>query len=97
MPALVKGTNVVVGGTGDIENCTGIVGDGFEDAAKKLIAAYPAVKKVFKTDRDSISSSRNKISGKVFDGQKIWKSKEYDMTHIRIHGWNYLWYAQRVE
>jgi 2-dehydro-3-deoxygluconokinase len=82
MPGLVKGTNIVVGGTGDIGNTTGIEGDGFEDAARKLMAAYPSVKKVFKTDRDSISASRNKISGKVFDGQKIWKSKEYDMTHI---------------
>lgn len=82
MPALIKGTNVVLGGTGDIENCTGIKGDGFEDAAKKLMDAYPSVKKVFKTDRDSISTSRNKISGKVFDGDKIYKSKEYDLTHI---------------
>jgi len=82
MPALVKGTNIVLGGTGDIENCTGIKGDGFTDAAEKLMKAYPSVKKVFKTDRDSISTSRNKISGKVFDGSKTFKSKEYDLTHI---------------
>lgn len=82
MPTLIKGTNVFVGGGGDIENTTGIKGDSFEDACKKLIAAFPSVKKVFKTDRDSLSASRNKISGKVYDGKKVYKSKEYDLTHI---------------
>ncbi len=82
MPELVKGINVFIGGSGDIENTTGIKGDGFEDTCKKLMSKYKSIKKVFKTDRDSISASRNKISGKVFDGKKIHKSKEYDLTHI---------------
>jgi 2-dehydro-3-deoxygluconokinase len=43
---------------------------------------YPSVKKVYNTSRDSISASRNKISGKVFDGKEVFKSKEYDLTHI---------------
>lgn len=82
MPGLIKGTNIVVGGSGDIENSTGIEGESFEDSCKKLISKYPSVKKVFNTSRDSISTSRNKLSGKVFDGKKILKSKEYDLTHI---------------
>jgi len=82
MPALIKGTNVVVGGKGDINDSTGIEADSFEDACKKLKAAYPSVKKIFSTNRESISASRNKISGKVFDGKKVHKSKEYDLTHI---------------
>lgn len=82
MPKLIKGTNVVVGGRGDINDSTGLEADSFEDACKKLIASYPSVKKVFSTSRESISASRNKISGKVFDGKKVHKSKEYDLTHI---------------
>lgn len=82
MPALIKGTNVVVGGGGDIENCTGIEGGSFKDSCEKLMKAFPAVTKVYNTNRESISASRNKISGKVFDGEEVLKSKEYDMTHI---------------
>ncbi|MEJ0029031.1 MAG: PfkB family carbohydrate kinase [Bacteroidota bacterium] len=82
MPGLVKGTNVVVGGSGDIENCTGIKGDSFSDSCEKLMKEFKSVKKVFATKRESISASRNKISGKVFDGKEVMKSKEYDLTHI---------------
>lgn len=82
MPALIKGTNIVVGGSSDIENCTGIEGESFEESCKKLIASNPLVKKVYNTNRESISASRNKLSGKVFDGKRVLKSKEYDLTHI---------------
>jgi 2-dehydro-3-deoxygluconokinase len=82
MPGLIKGTNIVVGGGGDIENCTGITGDSFRDSCEKLMSKYKSVKKVYNTNRDSISASRNKISGKVFDGKEVLKSKEYDLTHI---------------
>jgi 2-dehydro-3-deoxygluconokinase len=82
MPSLIKGTNIVVGGSSDIENCTGIEAESFEDSCKKLIASYPLVKKVYNTNRESISASRNKLSGKVFDGKRVLKSKEYDLTHI---------------
>jgi 2-dehydro-3-deoxygluconokinase len=82
MPSLIKGTNIVVGGGGDIENSTGIKGDSFRDSCEKLMKHYPSVKKVYNTNRDSISASRNKISGKVFDGNDVLKSKEYDLTHI---------------
>lgn len=82
MPALIRGTNVVVGGGVDIENCTGEKGSTFEESCTKLMKAYPSVKKVFNTDRESVSSSHNRLSGLVFDGTKTLRSKEYDLTHI---------------
>lgn len=82
MPALVKGTNVVVGGSVDIENSTGIKGASFEESCRKLMSEYPAVKKVINTERATISSSHNKLSGLLFDGKKTMTSKEYDLTHI---------------
>jgi len=82
MPALIKGTNIVVGGSVDIENSTGEAGDGFEESCRKLMKAYPSVKKVYNTKRESISSSHNKISGVVFNGSEKIKSKQYDLAHI---------------
>lgn len=82
MPALINGTNIVVGGSVDIENCTGEKGKNFEESCLALMRACPAVKKVVNTDRESISSSHNKLSGMLFDGQKILHSKKYDLTHI---------------
>lgn len=82
MPALIKGTNVVVGGSVDVENCTGEKGSTFEESCKKLMKSFPSVKKVFNTERESVSSSHNRLSGLVFDGTKTHKSKQYDLTHI---------------
>ena len=82
MPALIKGTNIVVGGSVDIDNCTNLEGASFEDSCKKMMAAYPSVKKVINTERESVSSSHNKLSGVLFDGKKVLKSKQYDLTHI---------------
>jgi 2-dehydro-3-deoxygluconokinase len=82
MPALIKGTNIVVGGSVDVENCTGEKGRNFEESCNKLMKAYPSVKKVFNTERDSVSSSHNKLSGLVFDGTRTLRSKQYDLTHI---------------
>jgi 2-dehydro-3-deoxygluconokinase len=82
MPALIKGTNVVVAGSVDIENCTGEKGGSFEESCKKLMKSYPSVKKVFNTERESVNSSHNRLSGLVFDGTKTLRSKEYDLTHI---------------
>lgn len=88
MPALIKGTNIVVGGSVDIDNTTNIEGTSWEDSCKKLMTSYPSVKKIFNTERESLSSSHNKLSGLMFDGRKTIKSKQYDMAHIidRIGG-----------
>jgi 2-dehydro-3-deoxygluconokinase len=82
MPALIEGTNIVVGGSVDIENSTGEKGDSFEDSCKVLMRSFPSVKKVYNTKRESISSSHNKLVGVVFDGKNKIKSKQYDLTHI---------------
>lgn len=82
MPDLIKGTNVVVGGSVDVENCTGEKGTTFEESCTKLMSKFPSVKKVINTERDSVSSSHNRLSGMIFDGKKTLKSKKYDLTHI---------------
>lgn len=82
MPELIEGTNYVLGGSGDIDNSTGIKEKTFEETCLKLMKAYPSVKKVARTKRESISSSHNRIYGVLFDGKKEFRSRDYELTHI---------------
>jgi 2-dehydro-3-deoxygluconokinase len=82
MPALIESTDVIVAGITDMENCVGITGDTFEGACRAFKKAYPNVKKIFTTERISISSSHNKLTGVVWNGKELKKSREYDLTHI---------------
>lgn len=82
MPELISSTEYVVAGVADIENCTGLSGNNFDDASQNLMKHYPSVKRVATTVRDSISSSHNKIHAIVWDGRKLLKSQTYDLTHI---------------
>ena len=82
MPALISLTDILVAGANDMENSMGIKADSFEDACRDSFRKFPNLKKIAKTNRDSISSSHNKITAKLFNGKKILKSKTYDLTHI---------------
>ena len=82
MPALIELTDIMLAGTTDMENSMGISGSSFEDACRKSFKDYPNLQKIAKTDRDSFSSSHNKIAAKLFDGKKILKAQSYDLTHI---------------
>jgi 2-dehydro-3-deoxygluconokinase len=82
MPALIEGTNYVLGGSTDIENSTKIKEKSFEDTCNKFMKEYPSVKKVARTKRESVSSSHNRIYGTLFDGSKSYRSRDYELTHI---------------
>jgi 2-dehydro-3-deoxygluconokinase len=82
MPGLIESTDVIVAGITDMENCADISGDNFEAACKSLTKAFPNTKKVVTTERDSISSSHNKLKGLMWNGKQLLRSKEYDLTHI---------------
>jgi 2-dehydro-3-deoxygluconokinase len=82
MPALIELTDMIVAGVTDMENCVGITGDSFEAACKNFIKANPNTKKIATTFRESVSSSHNKLQGVVWNGKELFKSREYDITHI---------------
>jgi 2-dehydro-3-deoxygluconokinase len=82
MPELIEGTNYVLGGSTDIDNSTGIKEKSFEDTCIKFMKSFPAVKKVARTKRESVSSSHNRIYGVLFDGKKSYRSRDYELTHI---------------
>ena len=82
MPALIEHTGIIVAGVTDMENSAGITGETFEAACTNFINAFPAVKIITTTVRDSISSSHNKLQGVLSNGKEMFLSKQYDLTHI---------------
>lgn len=82
MPALITGTDIVVAGITDMENCAGITGASFEEACRAFMKAFPQVKKITTTIRDSVSSSHNRLTGILWNGQSLVSSQPYELTHI---------------
>lgn len=82
MPALIAGTDIVVAGIADMENCAGVTGATFEDACRAFMQAFPQVKKITTTIRDSVSSSHNRLTGIAWNGQTLVSSQPYELTHI---------------
>jgi 2-dehydro-3-deoxygluconokinase len=82
MPALIEKTDLMVAGETDLENCAGINGKDWEEACAKTFQAFKNVKRIVKTNRESISASHNKISAISITKSGVEKSKSYDITHI---------------
>ncbi len=82
MPTLISMSDLIVGGSTDFENCLGIAAKDFESVCKAVMKVNPAIKRIAVTDRESISSSHNKISAQLFNGKSLLKGKTYDLTHI---------------
>jgi 2-dehydro-3-deoxygluconokinase len=82
MPSLVRGTQYIVAGESDIENCLGITSSDFENACLNAIQNYPSIKKIAQTNRETVSASHNRVEGIIFDGKKKFVSRKYDLTHI---------------
>ena len=96
MPALVEGSDVILGNEEDAEKVFGIKPEGFDvahtggevDAAqfesvcRQLQARFPRAKKVIITLRGSINANHNTWGGVLWDGKKLYSSSRYDITHI---------------
>ena len=96
MPALVEGCDLILGNEEDAEKEFGIKPEGFdaektggeidqtrfESVCRQLMARFPRCKKVAVTLRGSINANHNTWGGVLFDGQTLWQSRRYDITHI---------------
>ncbi|PKQ65038.1 2-dehydro-3-deoxygluconokinase [Labilibaculum filiforme] len=92
MPRLIAKTNVLIGNEFDAEKVLGIrnklpVGVEyskftFELIAKQLMQKYPRLEKVITTRRGTISANHNSWVGILFNGEKVFESPTYQMTHI---------------
>ena len=96
MPALVECCDVILGNEEDAEKVFGIKPEGFdvtatggeveqaafESVCRQMMECFPRAKKVIITLRGSINANHNTWGGVLFDGEKLYASPRYDITHI---------------
>lgn len=81
MPELIDYCDVVVAGITDMENCAAVSGENFEMACVNFQKKFSRVKRITTTERESVSSSHNRIAAVLWNGRML-RSGQYDLTHI---------------
>jgi len=56
--------------------------EAFRSVCEQMMKKFPNAKKVITTLRGSISASHNTWAGILYDGKKMFESREYQITHI---------------
>ena len=56
--------------------------EAFLSVCQQMMEKFPKAKKVITTLRGSISASHNTWAGVLYDGQKMYESNQYQITHI---------------
>ena len=94
MPELVEGCDVILGNEEDAEKVFHIQPEGvdvtaghveaaaYESVCRQLVKRFPRAKKVIITLRGSINANHNTWAGTLFNGEQIFFSPQYDITHI---------------
>lgn len=96
MPALTECCDVIIANEEDAEKVFGIKPDGFDahntggkvdasrfkSVAQQLMKKFPRAKQVAITLRGSVNANHNTWGAVLFDGNKLYESKRYDITHI---------------
>ncbi|MEC7769853.1 MAG: sugar kinase [Bacteroidota bacterium] len=96
MTELTSYCDIILGNEEDAEKHFGIKPEGldittqgehvkaeaFLSVCKQMMKKFPYAKKVITTLRGSISASHNTWAGVLYDGKKMYKSPEYQITHI---------------
>ena len=96
MPALVDGCDVILGNEEDAEKVFGIKPEGFdatatagevnaaefESVCKQLKARFPRAQNIVITLRGSVNANHNTWGGVLYNGEKLYVSSRYDITHI---------------
>jgi 2-dehydro-3-deoxygluconokinase len=93
MPELVKSTDVLIANEEDVQAALGIEADvdvqsgqldrrQYEALAGRVLAAYPNLRAIAITLRESFSASHNGWSACLLDRQKFLASRRYEITHI---------------
>lgn len=96
MPVLVECCDIILGNEEDAEKVFGIKPEGFDAAStdgkvdssefesvcRQLMQKFPRAKKVIITLRGSINANHNTWGGVLFDGNRLFTSRRYDITHI---------------
>jgi 2-dehydro-3-deoxygluconokinase len=93
MPELVRLTDVLIANEEDIQTTLGLevevdVQSGrldrgqYEKLARRVLSAYPSLRAIAVTLRESFSASHNRWSACLHDGKQFLTSRRYEITHI---------------
>lgn len=92
MPDLIAKTDILIANEFDADKVlcvnTGLLEDckysnaTFKQISEKLMEKYPRIKKVITSRRGTINANYNKLVGIIYDGQKVWESPTFEITHI---------------
>jgi 2-dehydro-3-deoxygluconokinase len=82
MPSLIEGTDVIVAGITDFENCLGISADTWEETCKKVSKNYPDIRTVISTERETVSASHNRLSGVLWNKDGVLRTRQFDLNPI---------------
>jgi 2-dehydro-3-deoxygluconokinase len=86
LPELASYSNIILASRKNIEEIFGIKSveekGRFQEAGRKLMEAYPSVKKVIDTERIQISASHNRMNARMWNGEEYLKTGNQDITHI---------------
>jgi 2-dehydro-3-deoxygluconokinase len=93
MPQLIQLTDVLIANEEDVQVALGIEAEvdvqsgqldrqQYEKLAGRVLSAYPKLRAVAITLRESLSASHNGWSACLHDGQKFLSGPRYDITHI---------------
>jgi 2-dehydro-3-deoxygluconokinase len=59
-----------------------VTADAFKSVCEQMMKKFPKAKKVITTLRGSISASHNTWAGVMYDGDEMYESDQYQITHI---------------
>jgi len=96
MTALTSYCDVILGNEEDAEKHFGIKPEGlditkqghevkaesFLSVCQQMMEKFPKARKVITTLRGSLSASHNTWAGVLYDGSKLYESRQYQITHI---------------
>jgi 2-dehydro-3-deoxygluconokinase len=93
IPELVKSTDVLIANEEDVQVALGIAADvdvqsgqldrgQYEKLAGRVLSAYPNLRAIAITLRESLSASHNGWSGCLQDRERFRLSRRYEITHI---------------
>lgn len=83
MPELMAYCDVMSGIHPDVDVLEQDISDAhFAASGDELLQRYPNCKLVVFTTRGNISASHNTWSGSIYDGTRVYRSREYNLTHM---------------
>jgi 2-dehydro-3-deoxygluconokinase len=82
MPELISKTDVIVGGTEDFKNCTGVYHEDFETCCELIAKQYSNAKVIATTFRGTENASVQRISASVWKAGNMLSSRTFELNPV---------------